>query len=135
MGTKRKAFIEVCKIDIIKKSDRYRFLVIYAVVFYILPLLTLIPWNSVEYNLRNWFLLLIAPIFFLLIGIAIGFKYGFYPLYGLICAVLFIPSGLIYGFKPVWEYVLLYGLFSFSANLLTVLLESTKKENKKGLRK
>ena len=123
----RQKFIRVLRFREIEKRRVVQFLSLSAVVYLIFPLIKLIPART---NLGNWYLLILLPIFILVWSILIGIKNGFCPLFVVSCSILFLPCGLIYSFRPVWQYMVFYLVFASLSNLAVELLWVTRGHGK-----
>jgi len=127
----KKPFIKIIPIKEITKDTVRRFIAVYIVIFWLFPLMTLIPSEATGISLTNWYLLLIVPIALILTGVIVGIIYGFYPILILGVAVGTFPSALVYGFSPAWQYCIFFCLISGSANLVTEIFKTTSKNNLK----
>ena len=123
----RQKLIRILRFGKIEKRQIVLFLILSAVVYLIFPLIKLIPAKA---NLGNWYLLIVLPIYILVWSILIGIKKGFCPSFVIACSLLFLPCGLIYSFKPVWQYMVFYLVFSSICNLAVELLWVTRGHGK-----
>lgn len=123
----RQKFIRVYRISDIGYPNIVRFLILSAVFYLIVPLIKFIP---LKVNPGNWFLLVILPMFILAWGITIGIKRGFCPSFVLAVSLFFLPCGLIYSFRPVWQYMVFYLLFASASNLMTEFFWVTRGHGK-----
>ncbi|MBO4717897.1 MAG: hypothetical protein J5599_08375 [Spirochaetales bacterium] len=123
----KEKFLRFFRLKNIGRKDIIRYAAISLVVYLIVPLISLIP---VKTNLGNWFLLIILPVYLLAWGIPIGIRKGFCPAFAAASAVLFIPCGLLYSFRPVWQYMIFYFLFAAAGNLVAEFLWVTRGHGK-----
>lgn len=124
------AYIRILKYKGICKTDKAKFLIVSIGVYLFLPLIGLIHSKT---NLNNWFLLAILPSYILIYGIIIGIKKGFCPIYVIAISLMFLPCGLIYNYKPLWQYMLFYLIFAAVCNLATDLFWLTRSHGKYSL--
>lgn len=125
---KKNPFLRVVPLKAITKDTVKRLVIAYVVIFWLLPLITLIPREAIGYSLMNWYLLLIVPASLITTGVIVGMNYGFYPALALGVAVGSFFPALVYRFLPAWQYSIYFGVIVIAGNLLTELLKTTSKE-------
>lgn len=130
-----KPFIKIAKLRGFKKESFIRIAIAYFVVFWIMPLLTLIDQSITHISILNWYLLIIVPVSMLILGFAIGTKYGFCPMLIVVTALLVFPSAYVFGFRPAWQYGCFYALVYAAGNFITEVQKTSyraKGRDKKG---
>lgn len=125
--SKKEPFLKIVPIRALKAQSAKRLIVAYFFLFWILPFVRFIPTGGGT-KPENWYLLVIAPIALLGTGGILTMKYGFYPLYPMAVLIGSIPSALVFGFSPFWQYALFYGIIAFVGNLVSELLRTSSKE-------
>lgn len=123
----KKPFIKIVPVKAISRSTFRNLMIAYIGMYYLLPLITLIPREISGYSLANWYLLVMLPVGLVMTGIIIGMNYGFYPMLFLGVAIGTVPTMLIFGFAPFWQFCIFYAAIVGAANLATELFRTTGK--------
>lgn len=108
-----------------------RILLLFSIIlFWALPALTSIFDAWWDISLERWLLLAIYPVALLIAGIYLGIKHGSCIFFPLLCGVVFLPAGAVWGIPAAWQYAVWYGLFSLCANEAAYLLWSTRRSSR-----
>lgn len=105
-------------------------LLILVVLFWIMPAAAMILGKWLALSLDNWLLLAIYPSALLITGIYLGIKHGSCIIFPLLCGVIFMPAGVLYGIPAPWQYAVWYGFFSLCSNEAAYLLWSTRRSTR-----
>ncbi len=127
----KKPFIDIVGVKALTKSSLLRIALGYIAVFWILPLISLVPQEITRVSLENFYLLLLVPVAMLVLGFAIGTEYGFCPVLMVFIAILAIPPALVFSFLPAWQYGLFYAVIYIAGNYLTETHKTMKRERRK----
>ena len=127
---KKNAFLTICSVRKMAKKDWLIPLAVLLFSFFLVPLIfRLIFKNAAD----NWVVLLVLPVVLIVLGIFFGIKYGFCPAFPLATTAFSALSTWIYGFKPVWQYVIWFTAIAAAINLAVEFFYSTRKRPVEGL--
>lgn len=131
MKEEKKPFMKIVPVRALNRDTVIKLITAYVLVFWVTPLITLIPQTITRTSLANWYLLIIVPVSLLAVGYVIGMSYGFYPLLIVGVVIGSIPSFLVYGFLPAWQYSIFYAVIIGSGNIVTEINKTTSREKQK----
>lgn len=108
---KRKVFISR-KIEMKKIKEMLPYLLAYLLIYYLLPLLSSVPWWSIDC------LMIYMPSLSLIIGIVYGANNGFSIFLPIMSAIIFMPAMGIHFNEIVYWYPIIYSIVSLIGIIL-----------------
>ena len=127
---KKSKFLTICFVRKMAKKDILIALAVLLFAFFLLPLILRLIF---QHAADNWLLLVILPAVLVVTGIFLGIKYGFCPAFPIAAAAFSALSSWIFGFRPVWQYVIWFTAISAAINLAVEFFYSTRKRPVEGL--